>query len=346
MTQRAYLDDQSMEKQILVIGAGRQLFWDYDVSPKANVVIHREVLKGIHAASSSAFDLIALDLHLARAKLASVLKTLREHSRGRLVLLSQMVEEPIALRYTNSKGGTPVYADDYLICPTSLAWLTGSDTHAPHSATTLPLELGTSLPGPAVEERLRRLERLATEDDLTGLKNRRYVWEFARQVLDLAAQQQARVTLLVYDIDNFKHYNDRYGHSVGDRILKEAAILMRRCCRSHDVVGRIGGDEFAVLFWDDPQDVVLGDSERRTTLVQHPREAVVIAQRFQASLKHSDLRGLGSEGEGVLTISGGLASYPGDGVRVEELFEKADQALLEAKRCGKNRVYIVGHPPV
>jgi len=196
-----------------------------------------------------------------------------------------------------------------------------------------------------VEERLQYLERLATTDDLTGLKNRRYLQEFARQILDRARRTTGRVTILVFDIDNFKHYNDEYGHQTGDEILRQAAILVRRCCRPHDVVGRIGGDEFAVVFWDDPHSAA-GDvaKERRSATAEHPTEAISVAKRFQQALGNADLHLLGPQGEGVLTISGGLASFPRDGSTVEQLFERADHALLEAKRSGKNRIYLVGEP--
>ena len=200
-------------------------------------------------------------------------------------------------------------------------------------------------PSADLEQRLEHLEQLATTDDLTGLKNRRYIWEFARQILDRARQAQGRVTLLVFDIDNFKHYNDVYGHPAGDEILRQAAILMRRCCRPHDVVGRIGGDEFAVVFWDDPHSASGGvPRERRSATAEHPTEAITVAKRFQQALGNADLRLLGPQGEGVLTISGGLASFPRDGSTVQQLFERADHALLEAKRSGKNRIYLVGQP--
>jgi two-component system, cell cycle response regulator len=189
------------------------------------------------------------------------------------------------------------------------------------------------------------LEWLATTDDLTGLKNRRYIWEFARQILDRARQTQGRVTLLVFDIDNFKHYNDVYGHLTGDEILRQAAVLMRRCCRSHDVVGRIGGDEFAVIFWDDPNRTA-GDitKERRAAASEHPGEAILLARRFQKEFGNADLHLLGPDGRGVLTISGGLASFPRDGTTVQQLFEQADLALRDAKGSGKNRIYLVGEP--
>jgi GGDEF domain-containing protein len=120
---------------------------------------------------------------------------------------------------------------------------------------------------------------------------------------------------------------------------------MRRCCRGHDVVGRIGGDEFAVIFWDDPQTKSVGTkSERRSTQAEHPRETLFIIERFRNELNATELSSLGPEGKGVLTISGGLASFARDGSTTQELFAQADAALLDAKRSGKNRIYLVGRP--
>ena len=73
-------------------------------------------------------------------------------------------------------------------------------------------------------------------------------------------------------------------------------------------------------------------------------EAILVAKRFQKEFGNADLRLLGPEGQGVLTISGGLASFPRDGSTVQELVERADLALREAKGSGKNRIYLVGHP--
>ncbi len=123
---------------------------------------------------------------------------------------------------------------------------------------------------------------------------------------------------------------------------------MKRCCRSHDVVGRIGGDEFAVIFWDDPNKVESdgGEAERRLVAADHPKEAIFIANRFRGELKNTELSLLGPEGKGVLAISGGLASFPRDGSTIQELFEQADEALFEAKRSGKNRIYLVGESDI
>jgi PleD family two-component response regulator len=192
--------------------------------------------------------------------------------------------------------------------------------------------------------RIKQLEKLATEDELTGLKNRRYIWEFSRQIMEHAGGENGRVTLLVFDIDYFKHYNDMYGHSAGDEILRQTAGLIKRCCRPHDVVGRIGGDEFAVVFWDGPAHKSVTESERRSLQVDHPREAISIIMRFRKELEKAQISLLGPEDKGALAISGGLASFPRDGSTAKELFEQADNALLEAKRSGKNRIYLVGKP--
>jgi len=330
--------------RILIIGDAGRLFWDFQTRNKSSLCVHHQVIEGIHAAAGNHFDAVALEVRLVAGRLASVLKAIRKKSAARIILLTQMYEEPIARRQIHPRPGEAVLADDYLICPAGLDWLHALlvESGPPTNEPTCPSQMKMD----ALEQRIRQLEQLATEDDLTGLKNRRYIWEFSRQILDHTAQQQGRVTLLVYDIDDFKRYNDEFGHSVGDRILKEAAAMMRRCCRAHDVVGRIGGDEFAVIFWDDPQETGGVEDERRTAQGDHPREAIFVAERFQAALKNSELGVLGTGGKGVLTISGGLASYPEDGTTIQQLFEKADQALLEAKRSGKNRVYIVGQPPV
>ena len=175
----------------------------------------------------------------------------------------------------------------------------------------------------ANNKKIKQLEKLATEDDLTGMKNRRYIWEFSRQIIEHARKEGGRVTLLLFDIDNLKSYNDAYGHLAGDKILKQAAILMRCCCRSHDVVGRVGGDEFAVVFWDDPKyKVAETEAERRSAMADHPKEAIFIAKRFRRELNKAELHLLGPRGKGELTISGGLASFPRDGSTVQQLFSR------------------------
>jgi GGDEF domain-containing protein len=330
---------QETPGKVLLIGDIRKVFLDADAVGRYACEVRENVLDAIDVAVRGGFGTIAVVMNGASGRLPAILRALRKGSDARLVLLAQMYDEPIARRLTAGEAGEERLADAYIVCPTRVTRVCGPDAAPPVPAAAG----GAATVGGELERTIRHLERLATTDDLTGLRNRRYVLEFARQVLEYARRDNGRVTLLVFDIDNFKHYNDTYGHLTGDEILKQAALLMRRCCRPHDVVARIGGDEFAVVFWDDPRRSRddFGD-DRRSLDAEHPNKVIEVATRFQQALGQAELHHLGPKGEGVLTISGGLASFPRDGETVEELLRRADEALLDAKRSGKNRIYLVG----
>jgi two-component system cell cycle response regulator len=303
--------------------------------------IQTNIADAIEMASKNSFAAIAVVMSRVSTGLVSVLKALKKaNSDAKIILLAQVYEEPQAIQLVSSAFNGATLADDYLICPVQTDRFREYVFHAGGK------DDGLAAAVDATSERIRQLEKLATEDELTGLKNRRYIWEFSRQIIERAKSENGKVTLLIFDIDNFKHYNDVYGHTAGDEVLKQAAVLMRRCCRGHDVVGRIGGDEFAVVFWDRQSTEVRGQKteNRRQMPADHPAEAIVIAKRFRKGLSKAKLHLLGPEGKGVLTISGGLASFPRDGATTDELFEQADRALLEAKRSGKNKIYLVGSP--
>lgn len=185
-----------------------------------------------------------------------------------------------------------------------------------------------------VSREVTALQKLAITDELTGLYNRRYVYEFTEQVLAKAHSERFEITVLLFDVDDFKHYNDTYGHATGDEVLLETAELMRRCSREHDLVGRFGGDEFVMVFWDAEQ--------RRQPNSRHPQTALALSERFRREVSSHGYACLGPKANGALTISGGLASFPWDASTVDDLFARADDALLQAKASGKNRIYIVG----
>src|SRR6185436_553464 len=95
-----------------------------------------------------------------------------------------------------------------------------------------------------------KLQKLAITDDLTVLDNARYFRHLLAAMRGKAGDVGCPVTLLLFDIDGFKSYNDTFGHKMGDEILRQTAELMKRCVRDHDLVARLGGDEFAVVFWE------------------------------------------------------------------------------------------------
>lgn len=328
--------------RILLLGDVKGAFLDADAVGRLPCEVYVNISDAIETAADNSFAVIAVVMNSVSSKLDSVLESLREVNRdAKIILLARIYEEPTAMRLVNSACNGAALADDYLICPVQ------TNRFDEFAMPVGERKKESDIPRPIDEmkERVSQLEKLATEDELTGLKNRRYIWEFSRQIIEHSKKRSRRVTLLIFDIDNFKHYNDVYGHLAGDEVLKQAAVLMQRCCRGHDVVGRIGGDEFAVIFWDDPRrGQSAEEAERRLTTADHPKEAIFIAKRFRKELGKTELPQLGPEGKGVLTISGGLASFPRDGSTIDELFEEADKVLLEAKRSGKNRIYLVGSP--
>ena len=265
---------------------------------------------------------------------------------AKVVLLVRMYEEPEAIRMLRTISNPEGIADDYLICPVN-GDLVQVESAAIEETKIQPVEVSDEVE--ELKARIRQLELLAMQDDLTGLKNRRYMNEFLHQIIERAKFEDISVSLFMYDIDNFKQYNDKFGHGVGDNVLKQAAVMMKRCCRGHDVIGRIGGDEFAVIFWekfsdDEGQDgnVNRTPDRRQKNASGPPRQAVAICERFRHEITMSRLSSLGVSGRGELTVSGGLASYPYDGDTVEKLLKEADKAMLEAKQGGKNRIYLVG----
>lgn len=172
------------------------------------------------------------------------------------------------------------------------------------------------------------LQRLTSVDGLTGLSNRRYFDEYMATQWKLAIRERQSFALLMIDVDNFKRYNDTYGHLAGDEVLKSVATAMKNSfLRPTDLPARFGGEEFVVILPDTPHEVVkqLGDRVRSNV--------------EQLRIPHS-----GSSSGAHLTISvGGASTIPSGEQLFLPLLEAADAALYEAKESGKNRVVVHDH---
>jgi len=168
---------------------------------------------------------------------------------------------------------------------------------------------------------LDRTERSAMTDWLTGLYNRGAFRASALRELRRAQRYRQRLSLLLFDLDDFKAVNDRYGHERGDLVLRETSRLVSRLVRDVDIAGRYGGEEFAVL------------------LPETGREgAAAVAERIRAAVsQQSWVRG-SLEDPIRMTVSGGVAVYPEDGGELGDLFRQADAALYRAKANGKDRI--------
>ena len=174
-----------------------------------------------------------------------------------------------------------------------------------------------------VKERTRELEKSATHDGLTGLYNR---ISLERTIKDLEKNANGKLGILFADLDNFKYYNDVFGHDTGDRILVKVAAHIRSQFRQQDMIFRFGGDEFLILMPD-------------TDLEQGEKLSIRLHRAFQDLIEevHREL----DEAEGCLGISLGLACWqPGTSLR--ESISLADQKLLSAKAEGKNRLMVHG----
>jgi len=168
----------------------------------------------------------------------------------------------------------------------------------------------------AQDQRLKdEVQRLAQEDYLTGLTNRRKATEVIATEIRRCQRYGGTFTVILMDIDRFKEINDTHGHAIGDRVLQETAKLLRRTIRDSDSAGRWGGEEFLVVC---PQT----DLEGASALAEKLRSAYADAELLAAIRK---------------TASFGVACYHADDT-VEALVGRADRALYASKEAGRNRV--------
>lgn len=165
------------------------------------------------------------------------------------------------------------------------------------------------------------LIRQARTDPLTGISNRRYFMEQAELELASAHRYQNPLTLLMLDVDLFKSINDTHGHKAGDAALQKLAKVCRETLREIDIVGRLGGEEFAILL---PQ--------------TEPEQALEAAERLRLALANARIH---LDGEEIgFTVSIGLATLDAKHDTIDNLIHCADQALYVAKRSGRNRICV------
>jgi diguanylate cyclase (GGDEF)-like protein len=177
----------------------------------------------------------------------------------------------------------------------------------------------------------KQLERMASQDGLTELANRRHFDVYLASELARARRTKQTVALALCDVDFFKPYNDHYGHQAGDECLKRvAAALQASCRRPADLVARYGGEEFALVL---PETELSG--------------AVQVAEKAREAIEQLKITHEHSNAASHVSISIGVAAQlPGMTITAEQLIRAADEALYQAKHLGRNRVVVVQEKPV
>lgn len=175
-----------------------------------------------------------------------------------------------------------------------------------------------------LQRALRETRELAITDPLTGLHNRRYLWELLGRELLKARRNRAPVAAILADIDHFKRFNDTWGHEAGDLVLKRVADVIREHVRGSDIGCRYGGEELAVILPDATLEVAVERAEKIRLGIAALR------------LDH------GGRPLNAVTASFGVAIYPLHADDAEALLRAADEALYEAKKAGRNRMVVSG----
>ncbi|NTW57640.1 MAG: diguanylate cyclase [Nitrospirae bacterium] len=170
-----------------------------------------------------------------------------------------------------------------------------------------------------LEDVQERLKHLAVTDELTELKNRRYIMEQVEREYQRAVRTGTPLSLVLIDIDHFKKVNDTFGHAFGDAVLKAVARDMRESLRTYDLLGRIGGEEFLI-------------ASPGSTL----EEAAALAERIKEKIREKTIAN--KDHSISVTVSAGVTSLSGQDMQADSMLARVDDALYQAKQGGRDRV--------
>lgn len=278
------------------------LLLEFDLQAEGYVVLTaNDGQTALDILSSESIDLILLDLYMpgiSGLDTLKMIKSMPEHAEKPVIMLSASDDE------NEIVAALELGANDYIT--------------KPYIPKVLLARLKTSL---RLWEKTLTLENLAKTDFLTGLNNKRSFEDLTNKTLKHMSREQQDVCVAIFDIDFFKQVNDNYGHDVGDDVLKVFATTLKTTLRDYDVIGRVGGEEFAVCM---PNSSL--------------QEGFNVCERFRESIEQ--LNYMTSCGTSLsLTVSIGLSTVNTGEGRYDfvSLMKAADQFLYQAKDNGRNR---------
>ncbi|ADH86478.1 sensor domain-containing diguanylate cyclase [Desulfurivibrio alkaliphilus] len=176
-------------------------------------------------------------------------------------------------------------------------------------------------------ERTRLLEKAQQEamhDELTGIYNRRFLFDYAHKELCKNLRSNAAFSLMLLDIDHFKQINDNYGHLYGDQVLRDMATTLKFKIRQSDVLARYGGEEFAVLLPNTAANAAFN-----------------LGEKLRLEVEKKGITPPGKTQLEKMTVTVGLSSFPADSNSLDQLFSVADQRLYKGKSAGRNRTVAI-----
>lgn len=273
--------------------------------------------EALHMATNQNFDTVVVNDWMPSGDILRLCSQLRSDERSRALPIVMVIAEGETERLTKA---LELGVTDYIVRP-----IDRDELHA---------RIRTQVRRKRYDDELRQnYERSLTAaltDPLTGLNNRRYLEAHFVAVDKMLADANKPVSLMIIDIDRFKAVNDRFGHGVGDEVIKAVAQRIQNDLRSFDTAIRYGGEEFVVLM--------------PNTLIAAAHAA---AERLCEEVGETPIHASAPAGVIPVTVSVGVATEIAGQISLGELVQRADEALLQAKRDGRNRVVVAGgaNPP-
>lgn len=296
--------------KVLLIDARKQTFEKIRSRLKGGIELDfaSDPNAGFFQAAEGGYECVIVSTALPDVDPLRLCSQLRSLDRTRflpIILLADRDDDPRIIR------GLELGVNDFLVRPVE-----------PHELTA---RLVTQIRRKRYNDRLRasvaQSIEMAVTDALTGLHNRRYLDNHLQTLFERAVARRRPLSVMIVDLDRFKSINDRFGHDGGDDVLREFARRLRQNMRGIDLICRFGGEEFVVVMPDTDGPV-----------------AEKVAERIRAEIARTPFA-IGKEGQSVtVTISVGVSSARGQTDDVRSLLKRADMALYEAKKSGRNKV--------